>query len=189
MNRLTKVFSGLAALSLASIGSAAILPTYVSTTTDGSDYRWSYSVSIGSGVRVQSGDYFTIYDFGGLDGGADMPANWAYSTADTGPVPYLLSPTDDPTIPNVTFEYTGSTSIIGPDTIGTFSVDSTGNLPTSTTWASYSTRNGGLQDGTFASDLGSTIAPEQITNPNIPEPASVGLGLGMIASAAIRRRK
>jgi hypothetical protein len=189
MNFLKKsIYASLATLSLAAASNAAIIPVYQSTTADGSDFRWSYTASVGSGIRVQTGDYFTIYDFGGLDGGAIAPAGWTFSTAVTGPVPILLAPADDSTIPNVTFMYTGA-SIIGPASLGTFSVDSIGNQSVTTAWASDSTRNGGTQDGNFASDLGSVLAPSDISNPNIPEPAVGILALGLIGSGSIRRRR
>ena len=190
MNSLDKILAGsLFTFALASVAGASIIPVYQTAVPDGNDYRWTYTVSASNSVRVQSGDYFTIYDFGGLDGNPQMPAGWAYSTADTGPVPFLLAPTDDPTIANITFTYTGTTPIAGPADIGDFSVDSNGNIPITTQWASYSTRNGGPQDGQFATDLGYTDVPEQITQPNNPEPAVSGIFLGVAAMLGLRRRK
>lgn len=188
MKTLTKLVYGSLSLSLASLCSAAITPVLQSVTPDGSDYLWTYSASVGTGIRIATDDFFTVYDFGGLDGGAQAPSGWAYSSADTGPAVFLLAPADDPTIPNVTFEYTGP-NIVGPASLGDFSVLSTSDLQVPTAWASYSTRNGGNLDGTFASDMGSTVAPEQITSPNIPEPATCGLVVGLAAVSSLRRRK
>ena len=190
MNRVTKgLYAALLAGGLSAVAQAAIIPVYQSAVQDGSDYRWTYDASVGTGFQVEPGDYFTIYDFGGLDGNPQMPSGWSYSTADVGPVPILLLPIDDPTIPNVTFTYTGSTAINGSDDIGLFSVDALGNQQVNAQWTSYSHRLGGDQDGEFASDIGSTVVPEQITNPNNPEPATVGILAGGVGILGLRRQK
>ncbi|HEY1685341.1 MAG TPA: hypothetical protein VGG19_11300 [Tepidisphaeraceae bacterium] len=188
MKHFATLLSASLALSLASLAQAAIAPVYVSAVQDGTDFRWTYTASIASGVRIEPGDFFTIYDFGGLDGGNEQPASWAYSTADTGNTPPFLTPTDDSTIPNITFTYDGASAITGPADLGMFSVDALGDIPVTTEWASLTTRDGGTVDGELAFDTGSVTVPEEVNSPNIPEPAAALLALGLVVPA-FRRRK
>src|SRR5437763_3212194 len=97
---------------------AGMIPTSVSVTPDGSDFRWTYAVVVTTDVKVNPGDYFTIYDFGGLAGtGAGnspgpgisivSPVGWSVGTAMVGPTPPGTNPADDPGIINLTFTYSG----------------------------------------------------------------------------------
>src|SRR5438445_7290823 len=94
---------------------AGLIPTLVTVfpNQDGT-FRWTYAVTVTSDVNVNTGDYFTIYDFaGGIPGSDTAPANWALSIQNLGPTPSQTNPNDDPNIPNYSWGYTGATPISG----------------------------------------------------------------------------
>ena len=44
---------------------AGLLPVSVSVQPEAGNFRWTYSVVLPTDMKLQSGSYFTIYDFGG----------------------------------------------------------------------------------------------------------------------------
>src|SRR5258708_3991227 len=64
--KLATLAVGLAAVALVGRADAGLIPTNVSVTPDGSNFRWTYAVVVTTDVKVNPGDYFTIYDFGGI---------------------------------------------------------------------------------------------------------------------------
>ncbi len=59
---------------------------------------------------VESGDFFTIYDFAGLVSGSNsQSANWTFSSALLGPTAQTTFPEDDPALTNLTWTYSGPT--------------------------------------------------------------------------------
>src|SRR5262245_7258282 len=66
---------------------AGMIPTTVSVTPDGSNFRWTYGVVVTTDVNVNKGDSFTIYDFGGLVGPETitMPVGWNVNQTGSGP--------------------------------------------------------------------------------------------------------
>src|SRR3954469_12604694 len=94
-----------------STAQAGLLPVAVTVTPEAGNFRWTYSVVLPTDMKLQSGDYFTVYDFGGLVPGSmsvsatgpdDTYAQyWQTSTAKAGPTPDRLNPQDDPTIANL----------------------------------------------------------------------------------------
>src|SRR3954452_12112858 len=115
MRRSTKVLvllAAAAALAVASRAEAGLIPTNVSVTPDGSNFRWTYAVVVTTDVMVNAGDFFTVYDFGGLvDGTIVAPADWTAAVVKVGPTPPGTNPADDSAIDNLTFTYTGSSPI------------------------------------------------------------------------------
>ncbi len=112
----------LAVVATAFIGHADIIPSFDSIVPNGSNFQFNYTATVTLDQRVVTGDFFTIYDFNGLvPNSATMPPDWSFSSALTGVTPSQTDPPDDPTIPNITFTYTGTTPIIGPAALGTFS--------------------------------------------------------------------
>src|SRR5262249_59429373 len=114
MRRSTKVLvllAGVVALAVASRAEAGLIPTNVSVQPDGENFRWTYAVVVTTDVKVNPGDYFTIYDFGGKVGGpfakfagSDdivMPTGWAVTESLNGPTPSGTNPMDDPNIVNL----------------------------------------------------------------------------------------
>ena len=117
------IYGGLLALAgTALIARADIIPSFDSIIPNGSNFQFNYTATVTGDQRVETGDFFTIYDFNGLvPNSATMPANWSFSSLLIGVTPSRVNPPDDPTIPNITFTYTGTTPIIGPAPLGTFS--------------------------------------------------------------------
>jgi hypothetical protein len=119
-----RAFLALAATSL--IAQADIIPSFNSIVPNGGNFQFNYTATVTGDQMVETGDFFTIYDFNGLiPNSGSMPADWSYSSALIGRTPSQTNPPDDPTILNITFTYMGTTPIIGPADLGTFSAVST----------------------------------------------------------------
>src|SRR5262245_8004938 len=100
---------------------AGMIPTSVSVASDGSNFRWTYAVVVTTDVKVNPGDSFTIYDFGGLvDGSIVAPDGWTVSTANATPGRPGTHPSDNPNVPDFTFTWTGSEPIEGQQGLGNF---------------------------------------------------------------------
>ena len=85
-------------------------------------------------MQLQSGNYFTIYDFAGYvpgtgtvtaPGVGTSTSNWTITSSNSGVTPSGLTPTDNSSVPNLTFTYNGPTIPSGQLTLGNFSADST----------------------------------------------------------------
>ena len=112
----------LALIATAFFAKADIIPSFDSIVPNGSNFQFNYTATVTDGQRVETGDFFTIYDFNGLvPNSGSMPPNWSFSSALLGRTPSQVNPPDDPTILNITFTYTGTMPIIGPAPLGTFS--------------------------------------------------------------------
>src|SRR3954447_23073317 len=123
MTRRLALLTAVAAALLATPTPAAagLLPVRVSVTPEGNQYRWTYAVVLPSDSMLRSGDYFTIYDFGGLVANSNaQPDGWAYTTAMTGPNPEWVNPDDRADVANITFKYTGPTINAGQTGLGNF---------------------------------------------------------------------
>ena len=182
-----------ALLSMVAVGSvaqAAIVPAMVGVpVANGSNFDWTYRADIGSDFRVKTGDFFTIYDFGLVQGHSE-PAGWTFSTSMLGTNPLAILPNDDPELANVTFTYTGTTPLVGPQDLGLFVLTIISDqIDTTVPFGAQATRNGGTQDGRFGSDYGALAGPAvPQPGPSIPEPASIGL-LAAGIPALLRRRR
>src|SRR3954465_14132303 len=74
---------------------AGLLPVQVSVTPEAGSYRWTYAIVLPTDSMLQSGDYFTIYDFGGfVPNSVVAPTGWAATVAATGTTPGRLDPDD-----------------------------------------------------------------------------------------------
>src|SRR5439155_1197536 len=51
---------------------AGLFPVSVSIQPEAGNFRWTYNVVLPTGMKLQSGDYFTIYDFGGYVPGSGV---------------------------------------------------------------------------------------------------------------------
>jgi hypothetical protein len=142
-------------------------------------FTWNYSGTVFSGETVTQGSFFTIYDFGNFNSNSNVqPADWKFTTGTSGITP-IGTPTvkDDPSIPNLTWTYTGLTSITGANVIG--------NLGT----FSVITNTNQIRDGEFAAQATSTnqgSADFTQRNVGVPIPeASTLLPILSICGAAI----
>jgi hypothetical protein len=193
--------SALAVAGVAGRADAGLLPVSVTVQPEAGNFRWTYSVVLPTNMQLQSGSYFTIYDFAGYQPGSAMvtaagPATnysqyWTASSSMTGPTPSGLFPTDSATTPNVTFTYNGPTIPSGQLTLGNFVAVSTYGT---TTTGSFTAINPRAIDGIPDANLTSTLVPQGGSSTTIgtPEPATLvlaGLGLPLVGFARVLRRK
>jgi hypothetical protein len=195
----------LAAVALvASVGSAqaGLLPVSVTVQPEAGNFRWTYSVVLPTDMKLQSGNYFTIYDFAGYVGGSgnasatspdpSFSQYWTMTTSPLGPTPDRLNPQDDPTIGNLTFTYTGPSIPSGQLTLGNFAATSTFGT---TTESFFTATNPQAISGQVDSNITSTLVPLGMEIPapiGTPEPATLalaGLGLPLVGLARYLRRK
>ena len=155
-----------------SAGNAGLLPVNVTVTQDDSNYRYSYGVVLTSDSTLHTGDYFTVYDFQGLVGGSNLePENFTFSSSLVGATPNGTSPTDDPTIDNVTWTYTGPDTVVGQTGLGNFMVESTYGATTDGVFTAHTHRE---SDGKADANITETEVPVP-AGPQVPEPASLAL--------------
>ena len=196
MTRLMKslLLMGVVGMGVLAMGARAaradIIPHLISMTPDGPNFRWTYEVDLTNDERVdptKNTAFFTIYDFAGLVPGTNMqPANWAFSSALVGPTPPKTLPNDDPSIPNLTWSYTGAAVIgPGPMNLGDFSADSIYSTKTSVDFTALATKNSvDDEDGKSIQNVGSVAAPF------VPEPCTMALlGLGVAPLVGGLRRR
>jgi hypothetical protein len=187
-----------AAAVLAAPGSAraGLIPVQVSVTPDGGNYRYTYAILLPTDAVLRPGDYFTIYDFDGFVPGSDMVSgtpdapDWSFSANLTGPTPDGVSPSDNPAITNLTWQYNGEVINIDASLgLGNFWAYSV-YPDTTQSWFTAST-------GTSAGETDSNITPTTVPvptapgnpPPGVPEPTTLVLaGLGLPLAAALRRR-
>src|SRR5258708_32686132 len=98
--------------SVSFIARGDIIPTLSSVTGSSPNFTWNYSANVTVDQTINTGDFFTIYDFGTIAPGSNMqPTGWTFSQALLGPTAALTSPTDNPNILNMTWTYKGTAAI------------------------------------------------------------------------------
>jgi hypothetical protein len=214
MERFRKLMPALAVLcglgllgGMAPHAHAGVLVTDDPVITDlgGGHSAFDYGVSLGGGSYLHNGDYFTMYDIGGMVAADTLasatPAGWSITIQDTGITPTGLAPTDLPGVAhqNATFTYSGPDKTTPGSTavpLGTFRLVSTGNdtvvgIFNLTTQTHYDT---GKFKGQIENTISNFAVPVTTGEPNpsdTPEPATLlmlGLGLPFVGVAALRRR-
>jgi hypothetical protein len=182
-----KSFGVLLALTAFSIVARAdIIPTLDSITGSSPNFTWNYSANVTVDQTVNSGDFFTIYDFSSImPTTTTQPSGWTFSTALVGPTAALTSPTDDPTLWNLTWTYSGA-PISGSAALGMFSVVTSTDQLKDGQFTAQATRNSGPNAGTKVSNIGVVSVP-------VPEPSALFPILSLAAAIGVdrffRRRK
>src|SRR5213593_4721946 len=118
----TKYFLLLAAIGAISLSARAdIIPTLSSVTGSSPNFTWNYSANVTVDETINTGDFFTIYDFGTIAPGSNtQPTGWTFSQALVGPTPSLVLSADNPSILNLTWTYNGAAPITGSAALGIF---------------------------------------------------------------------
>jgi len=186
--------AAVAAVAVSGSAQAGIIPASVTVTPEAGNFRWTYSIVLPTDMKLQAGNYFTIYDFGGLvPGSITAPTDWSVSSTNSGPVPTGLNPNDDANVPNLTFTYTGATIPTGQLGLGNFWAVSTQG---DSTTVSFTAQNPQASTGNLDRNIVNTIAPVVPngggTQTGVPEPATLalaGLGLPFVGAARLLRRK
>src|SRR5205814_4449397 len=124
---------GISALLSAGAAHATVNVVLTSVVPEAGQFRWNYDASVAAGETIQPFDFFTIYDFTNLVLGTNLqPANWQFSAPFLGPYPPGVSQAstgDSAAKRNLSWQYVGSTPIVGAAFLGTFSARSTQGLP------------------------------------------------------------
>ena len=178
----------------ASAATAGLLPTSVTVNPDGSNFRWTYAIVLPTDMKLQSGNYFTIYDFAGYTPGSESaPAGWTFSAQKLGPTPELLKPTDNPALWNLTWKYDGATVPTGQLGLGNFWAISTFSDATASSFTAETNRS---SDGLRDSNITTTTTPTQLVTPppppGVPEPGTLALaalGLPFVGMVRAWRKK
>jgi hypothetical protein len=160
------------------IARADIIPSLSSVTGSAPTFTWNYAANVTIDETINTGDFFTIYDFSSImPTTTTQPAGWTFSTALVGPTAPLTAPTDNASLWNLTWTYTGSTPIAGSAALGIFSaVTSTDQLKMGQFTAEATKSND--PTGTKISNIGSVSVP-------VPESTALFPLIGICAAAAV----
>lgn len=177
------------ALSVAS-ARADVIPNLTSTPPAGANFTWNYTTNVTVDQLVQSGDFFTIYDFGTFLAGSNLqPANWTFSSSLVGTNPSLVSVNDNPSLLNLTWTYTGSSPINGSALLGVFSVVTDTNQLRTADFAAEATRSAGPNAGTKIDNVGTISVPIPEGSTLLPILSVCGAAVAASIPSILRRRK
>jgi hypothetical protein len=165
---------------------AGLLPVSVTVNPESNNFRWTYAIVLPTDMKLQPGNYFTIYDFEGyIPGGEAQPTDWVFSASKVGPTPDRLKPIDNQDTWNLSWKYTGDTIPTGQLGLGNFwAISSLSEEKSSSFTATTNRTSDGLRDN----NITDTVTPVGTTTPppGVPEPGTLALaalGLPMIGLA------
>jgi hypothetical protein len=163
-----------------------IIPTLSSVTGSSPNFAWNYSANVTVDQTVNTGNFFTIYDFGSIAPGSNtQPTGWTFSQALIGPTAAQTSPIDNPNILNLTWTYTGTAPIVGSAALGVFSVVTSTNQLKTGQFSAEATRNSGPNAGTKVSNVGTVSVPVPESSALLP---IIGVCAAAIFSKLLRRQ-
>ncbi|HEV2567269.1 PEPxxWA-CTERM sorting domain-containing protein [Sphingomonas sp.] len=199
------VLAAAAAIGLAGSANAAVI-TLESVTTNGpNDFTFNYQGTLGPDEGLRTGDRLVIFDFAGyIAGSVFAPSPGVTASIEFTSPTALVTPgfTDDPTLVNLVFTYTGPNirNTGGPfvpldfnglgarSTLGGRARDAFFTLTTKNNPDGFP---GGSNTPVYT--LGSVTVPALGNNPDaIPEPATWAMllgGFGMLGAATRRSRR
>jgi hypothetical protein len=174
---------------------ASILVSLDHVAASGSSFDWVYNVNLEPDQLMTTGDYFTVYDFKGLQkeqftpGATVSDRTFAVTEHALGPTPSFLTPMDSASLTNVNVKLTEGANIVPAAGAGEVSLGQltlTSNIGVAGPPISFTAK--ALQQGTNmpALNIGTVNGPGAV-----PEPATVsllGAGLLAVGVAALRRR-
>src|SRR5438046_6823780 len=165
--------------SISFIARGDIIPTLSSVTGSSPNFTWNYAANVTVDETINTGDFFTIYDFGTIAPGSNtQPTGWTFSQALLGPTPPLVNATDNPNILNLTWTYTGSTPISGSAALGIFSVITSTDQLKVGQFSAEATRNSGPNAGTKVDNIGNVSVP-------VPESSALLPIIGVCAAIGV----
>src|SRR5713226_4472957 len=164
-----------------------IIPTLDSVTGSSPSFTWNYAANVTVDQTINTGDFFTIYDFGTIAPGSNtQPTGWTFSQALVGPTAALTSPTDNPNILNLTWTYNGAAPIVGSASLGIFSVvTSTDQLKTGQ-FTAQATRSSGPEAGSKISNIGNVSVAAAESSALFP---IIGVCAAAVFSTLLRRQR
>lgn len=183
-------WAGLSVLLVSGAAYGSFLPSFSGTTpgpASNTTFNYALVFATNSGPsleRLDPGDFVTLYDIDSLVS-ASAPAGFTVSTQNTGTNGFGTAPTDSPTLPNVTFTYTGPSVSVDSSFPG-FTLVSSVSTSFTGQFTSEDTSNAAGTSGQSIGQIGPVTLPN---GGGIPEPSSVlGLGAFGVLSALRRRR-
>lgn len=181
-----------AALLIGNAVQADIIPVFNVATPIGGGTEFSYNVSVAADSRVNTDDYFTIYDFNGYIAGSEFaPVDWTITVQNVGITPPSQIVIDNAGVVNLTFKYTGAATIFGPVNpvggVGAFGADSVfsgENVGGQYSSATHKNNPGKSDDNTPQANQGFLVTP------SVPETSSLMLLVpGLVPLGMMLRRR
>jgi hypothetical protein len=201
----TIALAGLAVVGAGAVHAQSITPVFTGSSGSFGNVTYTYQLFSTADTKTVTGDLFTFYDYNGLlTTGANAPAftpsgtgpNYSISIQNLGvnPPGTALLAGDDPTVPNVTLTYDGTSPFINPGpgsqflgTLVLHSINSLNGAGDFTPFAANSTKN---SNSTAAGNQGFISGPN-LGPGQTPEPGAWALfvGRGITGATFARRRR